>query len=345
MYNTLRVLFILVLFFPALPLYLEGQDLKVMFYNVENLFDTSDDPARDDEEFLPQGSRRWTPRRYQGKLNAIARAVSAAGEWDLPSLIGLCEIENEDVLRDLAYGTILSAGNYGIVHRDSPDPRGIDLGLLYRRDWFSVSAVETWLPHFSDDLQSSVVKPLSDSLTVTTRNLLYVKIVRGSDTLHLVLCHLPSRRGGVLAAGALRKRMILLAAGKTDSLLRSAGRNAAVIVMGDFNTTPGDPLISVFIEKLSMENLSAGPASEGKGSYRYQGTWEMIDQVLVSGGMTDSTASFSVLPGSFRVVDEPFLLTEDLTYPGLKPFPAYGGYRWSGGYSDHLPVIFTIRQE
>ena len=104
--------------------HISGQELSVMFYNVENLFDTSDDTTKNDEEFLPGGERRWTASRYHRKLNAIARAVTAAGEWDLPSLIGLCEVENEDALKDLVYGTVLSAGNYGIVHRDSPD-RGV----------------------------------------------------------------------------------------------------------------------------------------------------------------------------------------------------------------------------
>ncbi|NLD64720.1 MAG: endonuclease, partial [Bacteroidales bacterium] len=109
--------------------YASGQELGLVFYNVENLFDTADDTLKADEEFLPGGERRWTPSRYHRKLASIARAVAAAGEWELPSLAGLCEVENEEVLKDLVYGTVLSAGNYGIVHRDSPDARGIDVAL------------------------------------------------------------------------------------------------------------------------------------------------------------------------------------------------------------------------
>lgn len=346
----MRILFTWLMFSVALSVPLAGQDFTIMFYNVENLFDTENDSTRNDEEFLPSGARRWTVARYQRKLSAIARAVAVAGEWDLPSVIGLCEIENEKVVRDLAYGTILSAGNYGIVHRESPDPRGIDLALLYRRDRFSLSEVKSWLPGNTD------------SIPVMTRNLLYVKLRSGADTLHLVICHLPSRRGGVLAAGEFRERMAKLAAMKVDSILNSTGGNGAVMVMGDFNAGPGEPLMSALTDGPELINLSADLSDEGEGSYRYQGTWEMIDQVLVSGAMIDQTpgsgevfdkvsdssavcgtADFYVLPGSFKVVDAPFLLTEDRNYPGLKPFPTYGGYRYSGGYSDHLPVLVKIR--
>ncbi|MCU0457949.1 MAG: endonuclease/exonuclease/phosphatase family protein [Bacteroidales bacterium] len=327
----MRILFTLLMFSVALSIPLAGQEFTVMFYNVENLFDTEDDSTRNDEEFLPDGSRRWTLARYQKKLSAIARAVAATGGWDLPSVIGLCEVENEKVVRDLAHGTILSAGNYGIVHRDSPDPRGIDLALLYKRDRFTVTDTEVWLPS------------RSDSIPVMTRNILYVRLASGEDTLHVVLCHLPSRRGGVLAAGELREKMAQLAAGKIESVLDATDGKASLVLMGDFNAAPTEPVMSVLTEGTDLINLSADLAKRGKGSYRYQGTWEMIDQVLVSGAMTDTTSLFYAVPGSFRVVDPAFLLTDDEIYPGLKPFPTYGGYRWQGGYSDHLPVTVKIR--
>ncbi len=323
---TLSVIVFLVTLLPQTS----GQDRTVMFYNVENLFDTVDDTTKNDEGFLPGGSRRWTASRYNRKLSSIARAVAASGEWELPSLIGLCEVENEAVLRDLAYGTLLSAGNYGIVHRESPDTRGIDLALLYRRDNFSLEQADAWLPAGAD------------STPILTRNILYVKLTTGTDTLHIVLCHLPSRRGGVLAAGELRERMVTLTGAGIDSIMSTSGGRAAVIVMGDFNTGPGEPLMAEFTRKAGLVNLSAEAAGQGRGSYRYQGTWEMIDQVLVSASMTDSTTVFYAVPGSFRVVDAPFLLTVDETYPGRKPYPTYGGYRYSGGYSDHLPVTFKV---
>jgi hypothetical protein len=326
----MRVSLIVTVFLFLMLFRVSGQEFSVMFYNVENLFDTVDDTLKNDDEFLPGGERRWTSYRYHKKLNAIARAVAAAGEWELPALIGLCEVENEEVLKDLIYGTILSAGNYGIVHRDSPDPRGIDLALLYRRDRFRVTDARAWLPDSPD------------SLPVTTRNLLYIKVNDAEDTLHMVLCHLPSRRGGVLAAERLRERMIRLAADRVDSIMSSSGGRAAVIVMGDFNATPQNEMMTVLTGAGNLVNLSALLSEEGKGSYKYQGKWEMIDQVLVSPALTDSSGVWRTEPACFRVVDALFLLTGDETYPGSKPFPTYGGYRWSGGYSDHLPVLVRI---
>ena len=326
----MRVLFAISIFLFTMPANTAGQDYTVMFYNVENLFDTEDDTTKNDEEFLRDGTRRWTASRYHRKLNSIARAIAAAGEWDLPSLIGLCEVENESVVKDLAYGTFLSAGNYGVIHRDSPDPRGIDLALLYRRDRFSVAEVRSWLPESED------------AVPVSTRNLLYARIVAGGDYLHLIICHLPSRRGGMLAAEGLRSRVAQLVGEKVDSIQTHNKGMEPVIVMGDFNSSPDDLLMSGLEATGRLVNLAAEPAAGGKGSYRYQGIWEMIDQVLVSPAMEDSTGVWLAPPGCFRVVEAPFLLTEDETYPGQKPFPTYGGYRYSGGYSDHLPVAVKL---
>ncbi len=320
---------ITILLFTALALQVAGQEYQVMFYNVENLFDIYDDPDTDDDEFLPHGSRRWTAGRYRNKLNALARAVTATGEWELPSVIGLCEVENETVVSDLARRTLLAAGNYGVVHRESPDRRGIDVALLYRRDHFSVAAVRSWLPG-SDD-----------SLRVSTRNLLYVKLTGGTDTLHLIVGHLPSRRGGVMAAAPLRESIFRLIASKCDSLAGSSAE-AAIVVMGDFNVSPDDRLMELFTGERGFVNMAADAARQGIGSYWYRGMWEMFDQIVVSAPMADGTAPFYVVPGSFRVADEPFLLTDATPWPGRKPFATYGGYRWSGGYSDHLPVVVTI---
>lgn len=306
-----------------------GQDFDVMFYNVENLFDTADDTTRNDDEFLPEGSRRWTKNRYHKKINGISRVIAAAGQWELPMLAGLCEVENDLVLKDLVYGTVLSAGNYGIVHRESPDPRGIDLALLYRRDHVRIHEVRSWIPDRSGE-------PAFES-----RNLLYVKMTIYGDTLHLILCHLPSRRGGVLAAGELRDEMALLVGEKSDSI-RKTDINASLIVMGDFNAGPGDETIRIITKGDRLLNAAASQASVGIGSYKYQGMWEMIDQVFVSGSMTEERRPFRADMQSFRVVSEPFMLVVDASYPGKKPFSAYAGFKWAGGYSDHLPVMITI---
>lgn len=306
-----------------------GQEFTIMFYNVENLFDTLDDSTRNDEEFLPEGGRRWTAGRYNAKISALSRAIAAAGEWELPALIGLCEVENEKVLRDLAYGDILSAGQYGIVHRDSPDLRGIDVALLYRKDLFSISAVRSWVPQ----------RP--DSNPFLSRNLLYAKAVMDSDTLHVVVCHFPSRRGGVLATREAREEMAILLSAKRDSLL-SGSPDAAIIVMGDFNASPDDEVMKELTHGDLLVNVTERLGSGDKGTYKYQGRWEVIDQILASSSLTVGSGTFFADPQSVRIPDAPFLLADDIDYTGKKPFATYEGFRWARGYSDHLPVVLTV---
>lgn len=313
----------------ALFLPVAGQDFTVMFYNVENLFDTTDDTTRNDEEFLPEGDRRWTAGRYQEKVNALSRAIAAAGEWELSALIGLCEVENEDVIRDLAFGDLLSAGRYSVIHRDSPDLRGIDVALLYRQDYFRIAEVRSWVPQ----------RPDNDPFL--SRNLLYAKMVMNSDTLHVVVCHFPSRRGGVLATQGAREEMAQLLRDKTDSLM-CAEPDASIIIMGDFNAGPDDEIMKNITRGDLMVNITGRLASGEKGTYKYQGQWEVIDQILISSSMVGSSAPFHADPESVRVPDAPFLLADDPDYPGKKPFATYAGFSWAGGYSDHLPVVITL---
>ncbi len=315
----------------AVGLQIKAQEYTVMFYNVENLFDTVDDTTKDDDEFLPEGSRRWTEKRYWQKINALSRVIVASGEWELPALIGLSEVENEKVVSDLAFRSILSGAGYRVIHRESPDARGIDLALLYRSDIVRVADSRSWMP---EEMEGEVFN---------SRNLLYAKTVIGKDTVHLILCHWPSRRGGSLAAGDIRQSIAKLVRFKTDSLQASSGDTASIIVMGDFNAAPGDPVIRIIADDYSLVNYAEDTAEKGIGSYRYQGRWELIDQIFVSGSMTDPERKIYADPLSFRVFDAPFLLADDSDYPGKKPFPTYSGFRWSGGYSDHLPVMITVK--
>jgi predicted extracellular nuclease len=320
---------IILLLILALSPLAAGQEFNVMFYNVENLFDTVDDTTRNDEEFLPGGDRRWTDGRYHKKISAISRAIAAAGEWELPALIGLCEVENIEVVMDLAFGDLLSAGQYGVVHRDSPDLRGIDVALMYRKDHFSIAEVRSWVP----------LRPDNDPFL--SRNLLYAKAVMDTDTVHVIVCHFPSRRGGVLATQGAREEMAQLLRVKTDSILAMEA-GAAIIVMGDFNAGPDDEIMKNLTCGGLLANVSGRLASGEKGTYRYQGQWEVIDQIMISSTMAVGNGSFHADPESVRVPDAPFLLTDDPAYPGKKPFATYSGFSWAGGYSDHLPVVITI---
>ncbi|MGB8359394.1 MAG: endonuclease/exonuclease/phosphatase family protein, partial [Bacteroidales bacterium] len=287
----MRPFIVILLLLAAAAMQVKAQDYNVMFYNVENLFDTADDTTKDDDEFMPEGSRRWTEKRYWQKINALSRVIAAAGGWELPALIGLCEVENEDVLKDLAYGSILSTGGYGIVHRESPDSRGIDPALLYRRDLVRISDCRSWVPE------------VREGAVFNSRNLLYVKAIINDDTLHVILCHWPSRRGGVMAAETIREEIANLVRVKEDSIQSATGNKAFIIVMGDFNAAPDDTVMSILTKGGDLVNTAKTLSEKGLGSYRYQGKWEMIDQILVSESMTGTEGPLYADPLTFRVFD------------------------------------------
>ncbi len=326
----MRVVLIILLFMSAGARQSTAQEFTVMFYNTENLFDTVDDTLTDDAEFLPAGDRRWTYNRYWKKIDALSRVIASAGGWETPFLVGLCEVENRNVVIDLCNRSVLANAGYNVTHRDSPDSRGIDPALMYRSQHVRVIESRAWTP---------VMAP---GEVFGSRNLLYVKTLIHGDTLHLILCHWPSRRGGTLAAERLREAMASLVISKVDSIQAVAGGGASVIVTGDFNATPSEPVMVRLAEESGMANLSAAMAKNEKGSYRYRGLWEMIDQVLVSEIMTTGEGAFTASPQDFSVFDASFLLEDDPDYPGKRPLATYRAYKWEGGYSDHLPVLVRI---
>jgi len=310
--------------------------LRVIFYNVENLFDTEDDSLSDDMEFLPGGVMRWNKTRYSNKLSALSKVIIAAGGWNPPAVAGLCEIENKRVLGDLVYGTALSAYGYGLIHEESPDTRGIDVCMIYRRDIVSVIDHRLWLPENTKAEEFH------------SRGVLYTKCVVYNDTLHFLLNHWPSRRGGVLAGEALREGMALRVRHAVDSIYSSSGGNAKIIILGDFNCTPSDPLVSLLTVTgitggCSLVNLSDKKMTDTGGTYRYQGTWEMIDQIIVSDDLLNSRKGLKTSPDQFRIFSPDFLLRDDSKYPGRIPFSTYRGYSYQGGFSDHLPVLLDLQ--
>ncbi len=307
--------------------------VRLMFYNTENFFDTSDDPVTDDDEFLPRGLRRWNSARYRTKINSLYKTIIAAGEWEPPAIIGLCEIENRIVLEDLIYSTGLAKYEYGILHRDSPDPRGIDVCLLYRKNILKVLEYKYFKPDLTEDA------------AFRTRDVLYVKFRLMDDTLHIFVNHWPSRRGGVLAAEELRQTIAAMVRQKADSIALADGEDAAIIFAGDFNANPEDEIINSLSKDyksgLSMVNLSES-GSGNPGTYRYRGTWEKIDQVLVSRSILEGKKRLAAGRESLKIFNAGFLLKDDPNYPGQSPFSTYNGFRYQGGYSDHLPVLLDL---
>ena len=310
--------------------------MTVMFYNTENLFDTDDDPLKDDDAFTPNGDYRWTRPRYWNKLDAISKVIVAADEDMAPALVGLCEVENETVLTDLTSRSALRQAGYRFVMTDSPDRRGIDVALLYRRSFFRI------LEH------ESLRVNLAAYGGGATRDILHVTgILENLDTLDVYVCHWPSRSGGTEETEPRRICAAKVVRASVDSIL-SVRRKPYVILMGDLNDDPDAVAL--------REGLKARPFSQGSGladgelvtvmdkleghSYKYQGEWDTYDQFVVSASMLNGLGCTELLGA--EVMNLPFLLADDDNYGGVKPFRTYNGRRYQGGYSDHLPVKIRI---
>lgn len=316
----------------------ERVSFRVVFYNVENLFDTRKDSVKADGDFTPRGRLCWTKERYGRKLLHISRALIEAGEAALPSVIGLAEVENRHVLAELAGKTGLADGDYGIVHADSPDTRGIEVALLYRKADFK-------------ELRSRFF-PVELEKGERTRDILYCEgVLGGSDTLHFFVCHFPSMRGGEALSEWKRIKAASVVKAKIDSI-QSRYPKAKIVVMGDLNgkanTRAQQVLNAGNAEKraiVSSQLYNTGYYLLGKprGSYRYRGEWLTLDHLIVSGSLLDGSRG---LQSSVRmkVVASDFLLEEEKGSYGKRPKPTYRGQRYIGGYSDHLPVFIDLQK-
>ncbi|MDD4631569.1 endonuclease/exonuclease/phosphatase family protein [Proteiniphilum sp. UBA5510] len=313
---------------------------RVMFYNVENLFDTKDDSLKNDDQFLPDGFMRWTPWKYWEKLRNIARVITATGGMVSPALVGLCEVENDSVIFDLAKRSPLRVQEYAYIVSDSPDERGIDVALLYQRHQFRLLENREYEIRFDRQARR------------TTRNILHAvgNLVNG-DTLDVFVCHFPSRSEGVRETEPLRIAAAALLREKTDSLFRTR-KEARILIMGDFNDHPNDKSLARTLQagrlteqpnKEELYNLFYHRLKERDfGSYKYRGRWEVLDQFIVSGNMLMGRGSVSVDGNNAHIFRPDFLLEEDTRYYGKKPFRTNLGPRYMGGFSDHLPIYMDL---
>ena len=305
----------LCLAFPALA----QESFRILFWNTENLFDCKDDPKKNDNEFLPDATRRWTYFRYRDKVKNLAKAIIASGDEYVPDLVGLCEVENDSCLYDLTRRSPLKEAGYRYVMTDSPDQRGIDVALLYQRGSFKL------LQH------QSIRIPFKQVKKAPTRDILHVvgKVVSG-DTLDVWVVHYPSRRGGKAKSEPYRLLVAEILKHAVDSVMQ-VRQNPNVVIMGDFNDGPSSPVMKKLCSDGRLVNLMQG---KKEGTYRYRGAWEILDQFLVSENVRTKNA---------EVLQHPFLLEEDEKYGGNKPFHTYNGMRYQGGFSDHLPIILDLQ--
>lgn len=315
----------------------------IAFYNTENLFDTLNDPAKNDEEFTPQGSNQWTSARYLTKLDRLSEVISQIGNEYVkggPVLIGLSEIENISVLQDLSQTTLLKNSGYVPVLLEGPDVRGVDVGFMYRKDYFTLLSATS---------KRLVIPGKEDFFT---RDQLMVKGIVDGDTLFAIVNHWPSRRGGEKRSAPLRFAAAQLVRSTVDSIL-NVSPNAKIIIMGDLNDNPTDASV--------MKGLRAAPDKEtaavtklynpmyemykkrGLGSHAYRDHWSMLDQTIVSSGLLGDDKSSFKFYGAF-VFNRPFLTQKEGTFSGY-PLRTYVGSTFMGGYSDHFPVyLFLIKE-
>lgn len=314
-------------------------DYRVVFYNVENLFDAQNDSLTQDDDFTPQGLMHWNFSKYRKKIHRIAQVIMGVGGWEVPELVGLCEVENDYVLEGLTQHTPLAKFHYDFIHFDSPDRRGIDVALLYLKERFTVYDKE------------KLTVDLSSLGEHTTRDILYVKgSTSTNDTLHLFVNHWPSKYRGALETIPERKMAARTIRKKIDSLLQKDPL-AKLIVMGDFNTEATSASIREELkaraawkesETTGLYNLSARWSDMlNYGSHKYAGIWSSIDQFIVSNGLFEGRGSLLVSKEDARVYRADFLMEEDKT-GGLKPFRTNNGMRYNDGFSDHLPIYLDL---
>jgi predicted extracellular nuclease len=329
-----RILFSLVLLCPICVFAQKKNELAVAFYNTENLYDTLNDTSVDDEEFLPEGKNNWTGERYQKKLGSLARVIDSVGGG--PDILGLCEVENKTVLEDLIREKRLSLKGYAIVHENSPDKRGIDVALIYRKKVFK--------PVFHKMLRIQTGDP-----DFITRDIMMVKGELNKKSLYVFVNHWPSRRGGEEESRPKRKAAALTLRQTIDTIL-NRNPDAALLLMGDFNDSPFDESLkkdlmaadtNQFESKKELYNAMARLARSGDGSHMYKGKWDMLDQLIVSQGLLSGQSGLKWESQSASVYRRIWMQDKYAKEPG-EPYRTYGGPKYKGGYSDHFPVYGKI---
>jgi predicted extracellular nuclease len=305
----------------------------IAFYNIENLFDTENDPLTHDDDFLPTSPKRWTPKRYKNKLKKLGTVISKIGEEDTevaPAIIGLAEVENKKVVSDLVRSKNLIEEAYSYVHYDSLDERGIDVALLYKSDVFELESSET----FSVYLQTETGK------RDYTRDILLVKGVLHNESLNIIVNHWSSRREGVKETEFKR----LAASNKVNSIiktLKTENPDAKIIVMGDFNDNPNNDSIVLMEKESGLYNPFKTVWSRDKGSLNYDFQWNQFDQILFSTNFFDANNSELEFHNA-NVFNSKFLTQYHGKYKG-QPFRTYVGKKYKGGYSDHFPIYIQFK--
>ena len=302
------------------------------------MFDFADDSLKMDDEFTPEGLRRWSNSRLYSKANRIAKVIIAAGKWNAPAFVGLCEIEDREVLEKLVGHTSLSKYRYKIIHKDSPDPRGIDVALIYRPELFKPFDYEA----------ISLQDPAHP--TFKTRDILRISgILNNWDTIHIFVNHWPSRYGGIMETTGYRK-LAAETLNKSIQEVYALYPKAKIICMGDFNDSPDGESLSHTLHAVKINNaevkgelvnLSAQWMSLPVQTLKNWYSWQVFDQWIVSDYFLENTIGLNFI--NAEIFTASFLLEPDAKYGGVKPKRTYIGFKHQEGFSDHLPILLKVR--
>lgn len=339
-----QLLFLLFIFFSSI-IYAQQKEYQVFaigFYNVENLFDTIDDPYTFDEDFTPNGDYHYTDDIYKNKLQKLEEVISAIATDVTPDGLafwGTAEVENEQVLKDLAAQPLLKSRNYQVIHYNGGDTRGIDCAFLYNPKYFK--------PLFSKSIPIDLSKAVKEGKP--TRDVLWVNgIFKNTDTINVFIGHWPSRRGGEALTAPMRNYVADIIHHYTDSIL-SINSNSKIIVMGDLNDNPTDASLvkhlgTVAKKELATNNKFYNPwvdlYKKGFGTLAHNDSWGLFDQIVLSKPWLNINQNGAFYK-SAAIFKKDFMIQSSGKYKGY-PKRTWDGFTYNGGYSDHFPTYLLI---
>lgn len=309
--------------------------ITIAFYNVENLFDTKDNPLTADDDFTLKGKKRWGYKRYKKKIKRLSSVISQLGIHRSklpPAIVGLVEVENAKVVADLVNSSNLRRHHYGFVHYDSPDERGIDVALLYNKQVFELLDSETFPVYLEDE----------DGDRDYTRDILKVSGNLKGELIHVLVNHWSSRREGV----ALTEPKRIIAAETARDIIekiRSKDPNAKIIVMGDFNDDPTCKSVKDYLVQDDFYNPMKSLLDEGIGSLNHRGKWNLFDQIIFSNNFLNKEENHLYLKYA-EVFNQKWMKVYKGKLKG-NPFRTYIGKWYQGGFSDHFPVYAFLKKK
>ncbi len=315
------------------------KQLLIAFYNQENLFDTIDDPHKNDNEFLPTAKNNWNTEKYTNKINHIARVIGSMNEGKGADILGMCEVENATVLTDLTKDKQLSKMKYSYVHFEGPDERSIDNALLYQSKKITLATAYAYPVVFKDAPKSK------------TRDILLVKLTekKSKKSFVVLVNHFPSRLGGQKESDSKRATTAKVLRSIYDSISK-ADPTLPVIIMGDFNDEPTDVSISKVLKARGnmgellgndLFNTTYALKEQKLGSYFYRNVWSALDQIILSNNMVNCTGKMCYKPQSVTYYKQDWMLETEGKHKGT-PLRTFAGPKYLNGYSDHLPIYILI---